>query len=301
MKKYKEFAIQSDNPNLIEAFNKECKEKGIKTIDEWRNGYRKCLHIINDKEFRLKSDIEIQNFTYHLPEQWNQAIEALDNITQPEYEVNDWVIYNNKVYKVATKKHPYLNLVILNNKSNEGSMLVPIHSIERHATQEEIKQHLLSLTDIKEGDLVKDIRLSDRTYKVKKIMLSSEANPKPGNTSYKYYSENGDHLVMTDDKNNCIPLDQCEKVDDLSVTMMNGKVIKPKIKNNIHYGCVRLSNKTLNAFKHIMLFCQHYNIDLHVNEDGEIDHFESYEAVDGGEVANNFSINDVNKLIEKLK
>jgi len=137
--------------------------------------------------------------TFILPEQWNEAIDYLKEATEkPEFKVNDWIVTEGQ-HEIMGQIFDMPGNNIVHFQTVDGALAEKTEEL-RHATKEEIYNHLIKQTDIKVGDKVFQ---TDKVYTVERIELYSMECEKTQQdelswSATEYYEQYGDHLIIRD-------------------------------------------------------------------------------------------------------
>jgi hypothetical protein len=291
------FAVYSKDKALLKAFEEKLKEKRIKRFDPWDENDNDMVYILisrNNYQYANHDGGESAARIFDLPEQWNKAVSFFEDNTKPEFKVNDWVVSGEgEIVKITSLS--YMGEDDLFGVES-GSPLVAISpsKIKRHATKEEIYNHLISQTDLKVGDEVID---EDGVKGiVEEISLHSERDGYSG-VCLRYFREHGDHLVVAFNGWYALPINYVQKVNSVSFIIKTDKnEYIPQIENGrVSVGCVKdVSEMDLRRIRKVNEFCQEKETNLLFKRDGDI------QVIVAGEVGY-IGYDQINELIQKLE
>jgi hypothetical protein len=293
----KHFAVKSTDKTLLKAFEEKLKQKGIAGDSEILKHHNHIIIYETPSYMFCSYHGLLTEIVFTLPAQWDEAVSFLEDNTKPEFKVNDWVIWEGMyptIGQIKEKISSHSNSYILKNIANKELGYSTCHKdYLRHATKEEIYNHLISQTDLKVGDEVVD--QDGVKGKVGEISLYSK---RLGHSfvSMKYFREHGDHLVVA--FNDCaLPISHVQKVNSVSFIIKTDKnEYIPQIENGkVSVGCVKGVSKTnLRRIRKVNEFCQEKEINLLFKPNGKI------QVLINGEVGY-IEYDQINELIQKME
>jgi hypothetical protein len=292
------FAVYSKDKALLKAFEEKLKEKRIKRFDRWDENDNDMVYILisrNNYQYANHDGGESAARIFDLPEQWNKAVSYLEDNTKPEFKVNDWVVWEGMyptIGQIKEKINNDGNSYILKNTANKELGYSTCHKdYLRHATKEEIYNHLISQTDLKVGDEIIDY--DGVKGKIEEISLYSKLSIR-SNACMKHFRDCGDHLVVKFG-GLMLPINYVRKVNSFTIKTDRNEYT-PQIENGeVSVGCVKnVSEIDLRRIRKVNEFCQEKEINLLFKPDGKI-------QVIVGDDAGFIEYDQINELIQKLK
>lgn len=301
----KEFAVYSEDKALLRAFKEKLREKNF--VSDYGEGDMLIIDYKNQLYFYKYKVWNDEYKRYTLPQQWNEAVKALEELTQPQFKVGDWVIVNEKHIGKVKYSVSRLNPNYVDVKFGEGSKSVATLKYNlRHATKEEIKEELIRRSGLKIGDEVRiDLSKwpaseevsSDNSMRIESFKLVGKSEYSSW-LCQRYANKYGLCLAVKESSTE-IPADNVKKVEndfDFEIETTEG-TFKPKINDGqVKVGCVSWDKSNVNFLYAFALWCEEQGIFVSINNKGEITEFRT----NSGDVKQKITSEQIGEIVQKL-